>query len=235
MRHRGTSAVARRVQRPSATARHRARPVPAYPWLRAAGTVGLATLVPFTGGWVAVAAISFDASNPSTSHHTAGSVVPVGTPNVALHTAPRPVVLSRSPSSSLDAVTRWDRRMPIDRHLGQMPAPTTVSAGPAAGPLTRHRADHMEDASRTPAVGGRHRADTDEEPAPTSHRDGDDQGHTVGGQGQGNGSEDGAGAGSQGTGGHGEGAQAHGHDADGSNGQANGQANGHGDGRAEQG
>jgi hypothetical protein len=209
--------------------------VPAYPWLRAAGTVGLATLVPFTGGWVAVAAISFDGSSPSTSHNTAGSMVPAGTPNVALHTASRPDVLSRSPSSSLDAVTRSGRRMPVDRHLGQMPGPTTVSAGPNARPSTRHRADQVEDASRTPAVGGRHRADTDEEPATTSFRDGDDQGHTGGGQRQGDGSEDGAGAGSRGNGGHGEGAQAHGHDADGSNGQSNGHANGHGDGRAGRG
>ena len=202
--HRRHTVPARPVERPPATGRHRSQPVPAYPWLRVAGTVGLATLVPFTGGWVAVAAISLDLGGPSPSHDAAGSVVPAGAPSRTLQTASPSVVLSRSSTPSLEAVTR-----------------------------VRHRAERLTEASPAPDVGGRHRRDTAEGSSTTPHSDdqqrtGDYPQHT--GDGRGSGSAAGGSPGSDadgghGGGGHGGGGRAHGHDR----GEPNGNGYGHGD------
>lgn len=221
MRHRGQRTMARRVQRPAATAsRHRAQPAHAYPWLRAAGTVGLATLVPVTGGWIAVSAIGFDGFDfgaPSTTHNRADSGLPAGTRDGALPTASSAVVLSRSPSPSLEAAARMGQRMPVGSHVGQMPDRVGVDVGSTSptdateGTSAKHRAAQMPSDSPTPSASGRHRADDPQEP---STNDGEHPGHTDGGGGA-QGDRPGAGHANQGAddgGQHGGGAPAYGHD-----------------------
>jgi hypothetical protein len=224
MRHRGNSASARRVHRAAATGRHRGPSAPPYPWLRVAGTVGLATLVPVTGGWVAVGAIGFDLSDPLSPQQAVGSALRAGTASHAVQAASPSAVLNRSPSPSLQAVATSARRVALSDHRGRMPAPVTVSAGPTTPPEVKHRADRTAESSPTPAVGGRHRADTGDGPVTTRERDDGDQRYPDDGQDQGSGSPDSGSAGPENGAGHGEG-HADTHDG----GDSNGHGYGHDD------
>jgi hypothetical protein len=135
--------------------------------------VGLATLVPVTGAWVAVGDVSVHLSGPSTSHSIAGSSLPAGSPDRARPTASATLVLSRSPSPSLDAVSRSAMRTPA--HEGRTTPRVTVPLSPGTQPSARHRADQAPEAAPTPAVAGRHRADN-EDRSTAPHREGDEQG-----------------------------------------------------------
>lgn len=211
--------------------------MPGYPWLRAAGTVGLATVVPFTGGWVAVAAITAEHGGPSTTHSASGRVLAADSPNFSQQTASPAVVLNRSLSPSLEEVSRSAGRTPLEDPVGRMTARVQVPAGPTAQPSVKHRADSSDEPSPTAVVGGRHRAGTDQDPSTTSgdsqgsgSDSGSDSGSNSGsdsGQPQGSGSESGGSPASQDNGRHGEGGNAYGHDrAQSQGGSAYGQDNG---------
>jgi len=234
MRHRDDSAMARRAPRkapraprrvprpaapPAASGRHRAQPVPGYPWLRTAGTVGLATLVPVTGAWVAVGDVSVHLNRPSTAH-IAGSALPAGTPDRAQPTAAATLVLSRSPSPSLDAVARSGQRTAA--HAERMTPRVTVPPSSGTEPSARHRADRAPEASPAPAAAGRHRADTEEDRSTTPHRGGNrEEGRQTGADG----GDSGGGSNGRRTSERSDRGHAYGHDRGGSD------PNGHGSGR----
>lgn len=216
MRHRGNSATARRrVERPTATGRHRARPASAYSRSRAAAIVGLAALVPVTGGWVAAGVIGFDLNGPVSPDDKPGSALPVGTPN-DVRSASASVVLSRSPSPSLDAVTRSAQRRPVSAHGGQSPVPDTVSAVPTSPP-GKHRGSAEPESAPSHTAAGRHRADTSDDVSKTPQRDGADGQRANRGRKSANESEGDASPGSRDNGRSGEG-----HDSRHDRGESNG-------------
>ena len=187
MRHRGPSAIGRRAHS-AATGRHRAAAVPPYPWLRVAGSVSLATMVPVAGAWVAVGAIGFNLSGTPTSPDASGTARPAEAPNQVVRTASPSIVVKRSPSPSLDAVARAGTRTPLPRHLGEAPARVSVQDS-TAGAAAKHRADQMPEPSPAPTVAGRHRADTGDQPSTAPS--GDEQQDSGQHAGQHGGSEDG--------------------------------------------